>query len=471
MIVRALQDALEAIRGSEKPATVPGFLRPIDTGAIVRQLNIEATAKKRGRSDMPPSDASTPDAIEQQIIQKIESEWTWQGCELINNLRAYKQRLASYGVQSEFTRLVVRAKDTLTQLREADHRAEAELGPLREDYLAAREELDNFKTKNRLVRPVHLHPRRWTTFGFLFVLVAFESMANGIFFAKGSEFGLLGGIGTAVVISIINIAWCFVLGLWPIRWIKHRNFAVKLIGFLLSLAGIVGVVGLHAFAGHYRDAMAAVGEDDALRVAIATLQANPWVLANLNSYYLFAMGLLFGLLSIYKGATFDDPYPGYGPVSRRHEAIREEYSDQHAELFDGLALIKDETIELLDQGIKNLPLYPQEAANIRAQRAALVQTFRGYEPSVETAANQLLSQYRDVNRTNRSTPVPAYFDRHWCLPHSFLDTAEVRTLTGDQDEERLDMQATLAELQRLSQEVLDEYEKLMRTYPHPTKMN
>src|SRR5262249_51215551 len=92
-------------------------------------------------------------------------------------------------------------------------------------------------------------------------------------------------------------------------------------------------------------------------------------------------------------------------------------------------------------------------------------------PSVETAANQLLSLYRDINRTNRSTPAPAYFDGHWCLPHSFLDSAEVRMLTADDDEERIDMQSTLVELRRLSQEVLDEYEKLMMTYPHPTKMN
>jgi len=133
---KMLGRTFDAIRGSDKPITIPGFLRPIDTAAIARQLNLESTARKRGRSDMPPSDASTLDAIEQQITQKIESEWTWQGGELINNLRAYKQRLASYGVQSEFTRLVVRAKDTLTQLREADHRAKAQLGPLREDYNA-----------------------------------------------------------------------------------------------------------------------------------------------------------------------------------------------------------------------------------------------------------------------------------------------------------------------------------------------
>jgi hypothetical protein len=471
MIARVLREAVDAIRGSERPMTVPGFLRPIDTAAMARQLNLDAVAAERGQSNIPPSTASAPDAMEQEILQRIESEWTWQGGELINNLRAYRQRLISYTVESEFTRLVIQAKDTLAQLREADHRAEADLGPLRQDYIAYRNELSDFKNKHHLTRAARVHARRWTTFGLLFVLIGFESMANGVFFAKGSEYGLVGGISTAIVISIVNVASSFLLGLWPIRWINRRNPAAKLSAFLLSLAGIAGVVALHAFAAHYRDAMADVGEDRALGAALVTLRAIPWKLQSLNSYYLFGMGLFFSLLSIYKGATFDDPYPGYGPMSRRHEGARKDYSDQHADLFDGMAHIKDETIKVIDDGILKIPLYPQEAANIRAQRAALVQTFRGYEPAVESAANQLLAKYRDSNRKCRSTPTPPYFDRAWRLPHSFLDTAEVRTLTADEDEKRVDMQATLAELRQLSQEVLDEYEKLMTTYPHPTKMS
>jgi hypothetical protein len=431
MISSVLRDALDNIRGNEKPTTVPGFLRPIDTAAIARQLNLETTASQRGKSNIPPSDSTGLDAVEQRIIQRIESEWTWQGGELINNLRAYRQRLASFGVESEFTRLVVGAQDTLAKLREADHRAEAELGPLREDYLEARRELVDFKSKNRLTRSARVRGQRWTTFGLLFVLVAFESVANGIFFAKGSEFGLVGGVGTAIVVSLINITTCFMIGLWPVRWINHRNFLMKLLGVLLTIAGIAGLVLLHSFAAHYRDSVASVGEDHALSAAVSSLSSRPWLLDNLNSYYLFAMGCLFGLLTIYKGATFDDPYPGYGPMSRRFETCREDYSDQHSDLFDGLAEIKDETIEKLDQGISSLPLYPQQAANIRVQRAALVQTFRGYEPAVETAANQLLSQYRDINRTHRSSPVPTHFDSAWHLPRSFVDAAEVKILAAD----------------------------------------
>jgi len=470
MIAGVVREAVNAVRGSERTNTVPGFLRPIDTAAVARQLDLEASAVERGRSNIPPPDTDAPDAVEQQILQRVESEWTWQSGELINNLRAYRQRLTSYAVESEFTRLVVQAKDTLAKLREADHRAEAELGPLREDYIAARDELSDFKKKHRLTRAARARARRYTTFGLLFVLIALESMANGVFFAKGSEFGLVGGVGTAVVISFINVASCFLLGLWPIRWINRRNVLVKLFALVLSLVGIVAIVALHAFAAHYRDAMAVVGEDHALSAAIAALRASPWTLDNLNSYYLFALGLFFALLSIYKGATFDDPYPGYGPMTRRHETARNDYSDQHADLFDGLADIKDETITLLDGGIVKLPLYPQQAANIRAQRAALIQSFRSYEAAVETAGRQLLAEYRDINRRHRSAPAPRYFDQVWRLPHSVLESVEVRTLAAEEAEAGLDMPTTLAELRRYSQEVLDEYEKLMKTYPHPTKM-
>jgi hypothetical protein len=470
MVAKVVRDAFDAIRGNEKPTTVPGFLRPIDTAAIARELNLEAEASQRGQSNTPPSNASVPDLIEQKILQRIESEWTWQGGELINSLRAYTQRLIGYSVESEFTRLAVQANDTLARLREADHRAEAELGPLREHYIALRNELHDFQKDHRLTRAARRNARRWTTFGLLFILIALEATANGLFFAKGSEFGIVGGVGTAVIISLLNVWFCFILGLSPIRWVNHRNLLVKLSGLLISMAGIAGLVALHGFAAHYRDAMAAVGEDRALRVAFDTLRDSPSKLADLNSYYLFGMGIFFGLLSVYKGATFDDPYPGYGPQSRRHEDSRQDYSDRHADLFDDLADIKDETVRVLDTGIQQIPLYPQQAANIRAQRAALIQSFRGYETAVEAAANQLLAHYRDSNRKWRNTPVPAHFDRTWALPHSFLNSPEVRTLTAD-DEERPDMRATLAELRRLSQDVLTEYEKLMINFPHPTKMN
>jgi hypothetical protein len=215
------------------------------------------------------------------------------GSDLINNLRAYGSRLIAVSVQTELVNLDLLAQNTLAKLRDVNHRDEAELGPLREMYASCRDELSEFRSTNRLKRAARNPARRWTTFGLLFLLIGLESGLNGFFFAKGSDFGLLGGVGTAIGISFVNVLFAFMLGLFPMRWINHRNYFFKLIGVIVTIVGLSGLVALHGFAAHYRDATALVGEDRAFAIALQTLKTSPLVLADLNSFYLFGLGILW----------------------------------------------------------------------------------------------------------------------------------------------------------------------------------
>jgi hypothetical protein len=70
--------------------------------------------------------------------------------------------------------------------------------------LSARDELEEFRNRNRLSRPAREPTHRWTTLGVLFIFVTIESLLNDFLFAKGSAFDLEGGVGTAVVISLTN---------------------------------------------------------------------------------------------------------------------------------------------------------------------------------------------------------------------------------------------------------------------------
>jgi hypothetical protein len=164
-------------------------------------------------------------------------------------------------------------------------------------------------------------------------------------------------------------------------------------------------------------------------------------------------------LAIWKGATFDDPYPLYGAHYRRAASARETYSDEHALLFDDFEKIKEDTVAQLEAGTRKIPLFPQEASLIRTQREAHLNGFRAYESAVETAVNQLLARYRDANRAHRrSTPAPKHFDTPWRLPHSFLTDAAVRKEVAETPP--LDANAALAELQSMSKAVLT-------SEPHP----
>jgi hypothetical protein len=471
MVVGAFRKFTEAIRGDDGRSLVQGYLKPIDTDEIARRLNIDAEAAARGSRDQPSSDLQSLDAVEQKIVQTLESEWTYHGSDLINNLRAYGSRLIAVSVQTELVRLDLLAQNTLARLREAHHRAEAELGPLREMYISYRDELADFRSRNKLARAARNPAKRWTTFGLLIFLIGIEAGLNGFFFAKGSEFGLLGGVGTAIGISFVNVIFAFALGLFPIRWLNHRSFVVKLLGAIVALSGIAAIIALHGFAAHYRDATAAVGEERAFATALQTLRYSPFMLADLTSFYLFGIGLLWAFFAIWKGVTFDDPYPRYGAHYRRAAAAREAYSDEHAYLFEDLEKIKEDTVAQLEDGISKIPRFPQEASLIRSQRDAHLQGFRAYESAVETAVNQLLARYRDANRLHRKiSSAPKHFDTPWRLPHSFLSNAPVLKEIADPTTTPLDANAALDALRSLSRSVLGEYETLLLKYPHPTQM-
>ena len=477
-VLRASEMILDKIKNiASAGAVAQGFLRPIDTNRIAREVDLEKKCNENGARNLPPPTATTLDSVEQDIVQRLEAEWAWQGDELLTQLRAYAHRLIGCSVDAEFEKLQVKGRDTLARLRAAHVAAERELGPRREAFIAYRDDLAAFKTRNRLNRPVRGTSRRITTIGLLIFLVAFESVINGAFFADAATHGLIGGIGIAIGISILNVALAYGLGVGPTRWLHHRNWLLKALGFLTLIAGVGTLFGLHGFALHLRDASADLAisnplfdSREAMELAVQRIFDAPFTIHDLNSFYLFALGVVFAFLAFLKGYRSDDPYPGYGPHQRRTDTAREAYSDDHSDLFDELTAAKDETVKAIRLGLDHIPRLPQEADNIRASRQATLQKFRAYETSVETSINLLVKRYRDCNRSCRSEPVPAYFENPLTLPYRFADSVQVAELLVDNGPSRLDIADALRTLHTLLDDVLTEYENLLKAYPHPTQM-
>ncbi len=170
------------------------------------------------------------------------------------------------------------------------------------------------------------------TYSLLFFLIAVESILNGVFLAKGSEFGLLGGIGIALGISFFNVALAFLVGAGPARWSHARNFFLRALGFLLALVGWGGLCFLHAFAAHYRDLAGRVPQTKAYP-ALNNLLGAPVRLTDMNSWYLFGLGLMLALTAFLKGYYSDEPYPWYGKLHRRFVEQRDAYNELHSSLF------------------------------------------------------------------------------------------------------------------------------------------
>jgi 5-methylcytosine-specific restriction enzyme B len=178
---------------SDQISVIPGFLRPIDTAKIAKQLKLSQEGSSRGAEELPKSASTVLDDVEQTILQKIQGEWAWQGDALIRNLRAYAERLVGYSVSATAAALHLKATNAQTQFENASVQAEGSLGPLREYFIAARDELQRFQSQQRLERPARTPTGRWTTLGLLVILISVESVLNGTIFAKGSDSVAVGG--------------------------------------------------------------------------------------------------------------------------------------------------------------------------------------------------------------------------------------------------------------------------------------
>src|SRR3954452_6943647 len=85
-------------------------------------------------------------------------------------------------------------------------------------------------------------------------LIVVEGVINAVFFASGSDLGLLGGAMLAAAFSAVNVLLAGLNGWFPLRWAHHRNVGVKFIGGLVFPALLFASVALNLFVAHYRDA-------------------------------------------------------------------------------------------------------------------------------------------------------------------------------------------------------------------------
>jgi hypothetical protein len=79
LLIKALKRLLSAIRGKERPSVVPGFLRPIDTGALERELNLKELGTQRGMKELPDMGDAIFDAVElNPIVTELRKERGWK---------------------------------------------------------------------------------------------------------------------------------------------------------------------------------------------------------------------------------------------------------------------------------------------------------------------------------------------------------------------------------------------------------
>lgn len=426
----------------------PGLARvpPISAYHLAEAMQ----AGERGASDAvantPAADSAMPSQTELALLARVTEMFAAIRQEATTRLNAIHAEVIGARDAMTAERYEARIRGVETGMRTLLAKCGGELEQKVFDALKAKREYAYFNYVNKLNSDPKLE--KWQfTLAFLMVPLAIESLLNGNFFADASDFGLVGGAATAVIISALNIALGFVMGLWPARYCQHAK-ASHLFWALPVYAGMIVLIVLFNLAvGHYRELLIA-NPDIASQQVAPRMAANLFAIYELKSIALVIIGCLIAFITAAKGYSAFGPYPGQAAVFRRWrqswDAVEAERRRLDTQIGPELEAVRGQIDGFradCQREIGKLQIAKAEADQARDLYVTRMAQLRA-------AKDAALMQYREANLRVRTDMPPAYFSQGLNLPEidqpaELPDHGRVRALIDDAERQMANMPALI----------------------------
>ena len=451
------------LRDSEQDS-VPGFdprtekyIR-LDLDRWLKKHNVSKKAKEHGTANQPPSDASSLDATELEIVDWINYRGRRCREDIVRHLSDFERELAHLENDQELIVLKQEVHQTekkaeIALERKVDEGRNALTVPKKE-VSDVRQDFKRFKEQSGLTRlPDYSH--RSTVWMFILACVIVEIVLNASLLMDVMPSGLLGAIGQMALISGFNVVICgFPMG-ELLRLRNHVQRSKKIVSWLLIFLIMLPIVALFNLAvGHFRDSIQVVLTDRSADVfqaggdALRRLFDAPLGLDSFHSVLLAVLGIAcFGFAS-WKWLQRDDPYPDYGRRDRQMKLKEKDYVHKYNQVQDELGILYLEFESKLKDIRHQLRAKQSNWREMYARGKRLVQEYPVNLAQYQHDLDYLMNAYRTANTMVRTSPIPPHFSRLEKVdaaildPPSFTPPAEV-SIQGVMDQ----VHATISQLQ------------------------
>ncbi|GAA3075558.1 hypothetical protein GCM10010520_23330 [Rhizobium viscosum] len=402
----------------------------VSADSVRTKLRVIARAQKDAADELPETTATTIGTTESSIIEHCQDLLANAENDARNEIKTIGARFSATSV--DHGRLTNARVDLTNAVEAAFSTRRFEISEAATRIQRARREYLHFRRKHNREYEAEYPQAMLLFIGIIAFMVVLESAANAMFFAQASDTGYLGGISTAALISLVNVALGLLVGVIGFRYIAHNNHAHKVWAIPLTLAIFCGDFWFNMVVAYYRDSLSR----DPTAELTEVISFNIIELFNgrtFHSLMLLIIGATIFLVSSYEGTKLLGSYPGY---SRRHRKLTEAEVAM-SNLKDDL---RDDLQDALDSHSEPLKSLIVEAQSVRARQLQAKSELTGVishvgslQNSIQEVCRQLVNDYRAENRSIRQTPAPRYFSETPTLRHADLN-ADVAALLRHADE-------------------------------------
>lgn len=435
--------------------------------SIASDLNIEKRGLDNGNDNVPSSEQISLSAIELEIVENVGHRRNEALNKFEIELETYATRIESAkGGHHEVELLVGKAENELknNMLIEENH-----LQVLLDRVEGFDKKLKAFQKRHKISGPPRDKANIWFTIAVILGSIIFESILNGYFFATRQELGYLGGIMFASIISIVNVGFAFLFGIFSCNIYMPSIFR-KFLGIItLILFFVFAMCFLNPMVAHFRDVLVIpelheelrividAGEiekvwNTALRVAWQRFEASPFGMESSDAWLLFSLGSLVSLVAFLKGHLHYDKYLGYNRVWDDKEKAIDSYASAYEDAQYTLEKLSKDAENNLRNEANRRRVNVMNAVDAVFARSGLIHGLDVFLDNCNQGATRLLRIYREANQKSRTDPPPKYF----LEPHAFskYDDSDISKAKGNRKEAEV-------EIKKIEKIVNDGVDKLL----------
>jgi hypothetical protein len=460
----SLKELVETMMGP-RDSVVPSTLAfpAIDEEDLARRHNLERRAADLGVQNQPPSTATTPDLAEMEIRADIERR-ALEGLEdYLSQIDIYEGRIRRAVITTDQrVRLEAAGQNAPADFRVAVLDDRNHLHQFRQQVLGYELEYEEFRKRNGLQRLPRIPTSQQRTVAYLLItlFILAESILNGMFFAEGSETGLIGGITQALVLSLLNIGGAFLYGSALLPLLYHKRTTVKMLGLGATIAYGLWAVVLNLAIGHFRDIYMTNRGNVSMAALLTRISESPAALSDAKSGLLVLFGVALALLAVLDAALMRDRYPGFAEVGARRRAAIKAFADETSRCFAELQRLRDKTVDDMSSAIAQISASQFDLQLAVQHRSRLHSKFRDFLEHLSSVQDRLVQRYREGNRRHRTAPIPAYFESSVERPARAVlpPLAAIPELEADHRHEVIDR------IERYIKEVNEEFARALPEY-------
>jgi len=265
------------------------------------------------------------------------------------------------------------------------------------------------------------------------VALAIETIVNAGFF-KGAN-GIVVGAIVAFALAGVNLAISFGGGVY-FRGKNSINPLSKKLAWLVFILTFSLIIPLNLLTAAYRSASAELlskmlainpsaavitNQFEAFALAKSQLSGifdGNFPFADLDGVILLFVGLIAAVIGMWKGYTADDPYPGYGHISRTAIAAEKKYIELEKKLKTETNLVSEEPLKSIIDTRQNISSLTQQVNSINKEASDLKNEWQQNFSKLLQQYQSLIDVYRKAIKSVKPNAVPDYFNQQVSLEES-----------------------------------------------------